>query len=52
MDPEGNRLKFMVEGETGSELVDQYLEGTEINRSLHEFIDGVDAMAEGIPINC
>ena len=49
MDPEGNRLKFMVEGETSSELVDQYLEGTEINRSLHEFIDGVDAMAEEFP---
>ena len=30
-------------------LVDEYLEGTEMNRSLHEFIDGVDAMAEEFP---
>ena len=49
VDPEGNRLKFMIESESGSELVDQYLEGTELNRSLHEFIDGVDAMAEEFP---
>ena len=49
VDPEGNRLKFMIESESGSELVDEYLEGTEMNRSLHEFIDGVDAMAEEFP---
>ena len=49
LDPEGNRLKFMIESESGSELVDEYLEGTEMNRSLHEFIDGVDAMAEEFP---
>ena len=35
--------------ESGSELVDEYLEGTEMNRSLHEFIDGVDAMTEEFP---
>ena len=49
VDPEGNRLKFMIESESGSELIDEYLEGTEMNRSLHEFIDGVDAMAEEFP---
>ena len=49
IDPEGNRLKFMVEGESGYDLVDQYLEGTEMNRSLHEFIDGVDALSEEFP---
>ena len=49
VDPEGNRLKFMIESESGSELVDEYLEGTQMNRSLHEFIDGVDAMAEEFP---
>ena len=49
IDPEGNRLKFMVEGESEYDLVDQYLEGTEMNRSLHEFIDGVDAMSEEFP---
>lgn len=49
VDPEGNRLKFMIESESGSELLDEYLEGTEMNRSLHEFIDGVDAMAEEFP---
>ena len=49
MDPEGNRLKFMVESESGMDLVDQYLEGTEMNRSLHEFIDGVDALSEEFP---
>ena len=49
MDPEGNRLKFMVEGESGYNLVDQYLEGTEMNRSLHEFIYGVDALSEEFP---
>ena len=49
MDPEGNRLKFMVESESGMNLVDQYLEGTEMNRSLHEFIDGVDALSEEFP---
>ena len=49
LDPEGNHLKFMIESESGSELVDEYLEGTEMNRSLHEFIDGVDAMAEEFP---
>ena len=49
MDPEGNRLKFMVEGESGYNLVDQYLEGTEMNRSLHEFIYGVDALSEAFP---
>ena len=30
-------------------ILDEYLEGTEMNRSLHEFIDGVDAMAEEFP---
>ena len=49
VDPEGNRLKFMIESESGSELIDEYLEGTEMNRSLHEFIDGVDAMVEEFP---
>ena len=49
IDPEGNRLKFMVEGESGYDFVDQYLEGTEMNRSLHEFIDGVDALSEEFP---
>ena len=49
MDPEGNRLKFMVVEDNPSQEVDQYLEGTEMNRSLHEFIDGVDALSEEFP---
>ena len=42
MDPEGNRLKFMVVEDNSSQEVDQYLEGNEMKRSLHEFIDGID----------
>lgn len=46
MDPEGNRLKFMVVEDNPSQEVDQYLEGNEMKRSLHEFIDGIDGASE------
>ncbi len=49
MDPEGNRLKFMVVEDNSSQEVDQYLEGNEMKRSLHEFIDGIDGASEEFP---
>ena len=49
MDPEGNRLKFMVVEDNSSQKVDQYLEGNEMKRSLHEFIDGIDGASEEFP---
>ena len=51
MDPEGNRLKFMVVEDNPSQEVDQYLEGNEMKRSLHEFIDGIDEASEEFPIS-
>ena len=51
MDPEGNRLKFMVVEDNSSQEVDQYLEGNEMKRSLHEFIDGIDEASEEFPVS-
>ena len=49
MDPEENRLKFMVVEDNSSQEVDQYLEGNEMKRSLHEFIDGIEGASEEFP---
>ena len=51
MDPEGNRLKFMVVEDNSSQEVDQYLEGNEMKRSLHEFIDGIEGASEEFPVS-
>ena len=49
IDPEGNRLKFMFSEDNPSQDVDQYLEGNEMKRSLHEFIDGIEGASEEFP---
>lgn len=51
MDPEGNRLKFMVVEDNPSKDIDQYLEGNEMKRSLHDFIDGIDGASEEFPVS-
>ena len=51
IDPEGNRLKFMFSEDNPSQDVDQYLEGNEMKRSLHEFIDGIEGASEEFPVS-
>ena len=51
LDPEGNRLKFMFVENNSYQEVDQYFEGNEMKRSLHEFIDGIDGTVEEFPVS-